>query len=107
VSRQDRGVGIEIDGALVLPGRSPETATDVDLANRTARRAQAFDRFDGLDQGRLEASQAVRQPARTGMEVNGIDRQVVPPGGLDGLIEPLEADPELGRSIARPGACRP
>ena len=50
---------------------------------------------------RLERGQPVRaQPARSGMEVDRVDREPVPGGGRERLGEPVLVDPELRRPLA-------
>ena len=98
--RQDRGVRVEIDRLLLLPRRRAEPAADVDLGDRVAGGAQPFDRLDRRRERPLEASQAIRQPAGSRVEMDRVDRAAVARGRRDGVVEPLEADPELRRPVA-------
>ena len=98
--RQDRGVRVEIDRLLLLPRRGAEPAADVDLDDRVAGGAQPFDRLDRGEERPLEATEAIGQPARSGVEMDRVDPQPVARGRRDRVVEPLEADPELGRPVA-------
>ena len=77
VTGKDGRVGVEVDRSLVLPRRRTQPAADVDLGDRMTRRAQPRDRFDGRRQGALEAGEPIGQPARAGVEMDRVDRQVV------------------------------
>ena len=63
MSCQGRGVRVQVDGSFVLPRRSAEPATDVDLGDRTPGGAQALDGLDGADERGLEpGSPSASQP---------------------------------------------
>ena len=100
MARQDRGVCVEIDRLLLLPRRGAEPATDVDLADRVAGGAQPFDRLDRGEERPLEATEPIGQPARSGVEMDRVDPQPMARGRRDRVVEPLEADPELGRPVS-------
>ena len=102
MARQDRGVGVEIDRLLLLPRRSAEPATDVDLDDRVAGGAQPFDGFDrGARSARSNAAEPVGQPAGARVEMDRVDREAVARRRRDRVVEPLEADPELRRARRR------
>jgi hypothetical protein len=86
---------------LLLSCRCAETATDVDLADLVPRSAQGADRLDRTEEGPLEAGEAVGQPAGSSMEVDRVDRQVVPARRSERVLEPFEPDAELRRPVAR------
>ena len=52
------------------------------------------------DERPLEPGEPVGEPAGAGVEMDGVDREVVASGRGDRLVEPVQADPELGRSVA-------
>ena len=58
------------------------------------------DRVDGPRECPLEPVEPVGEPARPGVEVDRVDRQVVAARRGDRVVEPLEVDPELGRPVA-------
>ena len=77
VARQDRGVRVEIDRPLMVARRGAEPAADIDLADRDARRRSAVRPPRRRRQSALEGIEAVGQPARPGVEMDRVDREVV------------------------------
>ena len=102
VARQDRRIRVEVDRLLLLARRRAQTTADVDLVDRAAG-STSRSAIATAARARLERRQPVGQPARAGVEVDRVDRQVMAPGGVDRVVEPVRVDPELRRPVAAVG----
>ena len=83
------------------PRRCPESTADVDLGDPVPGGPQAGDRLDRRrGSAPSKPPRPSRQPARAGVEVERVDREVVSRGDGKRVVEPVQPDPELGRPVA-------
>ena len=100
VAGHDVGVGGQVDPRFIGTGSDAETTADVDLADRVPGATGPGDGLDRCGQRALEPGEPAGEPARSGMEVDGVDGEVVACRRGQGLVEPLELDAELRRPVA-------
>ena len=100
---EDGGVGVEVDGPLVLARRHAQPAADVDLDDRDDRRRAAASTASTAGtsaRSNAGAGPSASQPEPAWKWTVSIV-EVVARGGRDRVVEPLQPDPELGRPVAR------
>src|SRR3954471_19520481 len=85
---------------LVLARWGAEAAADIDLADRAPGGAEPSHGLDRDQQRLLERAEATGEPARSGVEMDGVDRKVVAGARGDRVTQAPQADPELRRPVA-------
>src|SRR4051794_41874532 len=85
---------------LVLARWGAEAAADIALADPVPGGDEPSHRLDRDQQRLLERVEATGEPARSGVEMDGVDREVVAGGRGGRVIQPPPAGFELCRPVA-------
>ncbi len=103
VLRHDGGPRVEVERAIARPEGDAETTPGVDLRDRTAGVHQHPGRSTDTPHRLVDGGQRIGEIQVPRVDVDGVDREVVPACDVEGRLEPLRVDPELRRTISRVG----
>ena len=100
------GVGVEVQWLLAGMQRRPQAAADIDLLQWAARVQEPAHQALGFAQRLIEGRQFVAEHPVRQVEVRRVDGEIVPRGDLEGAVQVLLVDAELGRTGAAVEALR-